>query len=173
MLSTASIFGADVIARIDAARQQPDLLQHSIVDQLDHMFSNCLLRCGLSHRQVKRLVITGNTTMLHFLTGRDASGVTVSPPLSPKASSAIPPMLAHSFPSFSGARLFLPRCISAYVGADIVCALLSCDLTGRYSNALLVDVGTDGEMALWAVENYIAAPPPPAQPLRAPACPAG
>lgn len=148
-LNHQSIFGADVIARIDAARQQPDLLQHSIVDQLDQMFSNCLLRCGLSHKQVKRLVITGNTTMLHFLTGRDASGIAVSP-FVPESLFGYSTDAGALFPSFSGARLFLPRCISAYVGADIVCALLSCDLTGRYSKALLVDVGTNGEMALWA-----------------------
>ena len=46
-----------------------------------------------------------------------------------------------------GAPVYLPRCIGAYVGADIVCAILASDmLSGGVQ--LLADIGTNGEMAL-------------------------
>lgn len=147
-LNRQSVFGADVIARIDAARQQPDLLQRCIIDQLTDLFQRCLHRCGCSPAQVQRLVITGNTTMLHFLTGKDASGIAASP-FVPESLFGLVMDAGELFPVLAGARLFLPPCISAYVGADIVCALLSSHLIQRYSNALLIDVGTNGEMALW------------------------
>jgi uncharacterized 2Fe-2S/4Fe-4S cluster protein (DUF4445 family) len=44
--------------------------------------------------------------------------------------------------------VYLPPCISAFVGADTVCALLATELT-KGETALLADIGTNGEMALW------------------------
>ena len=148
-LNRQSTFGADVIARIDAAKQQPHLLQRYILEQLEDMFLRCLTRCNLSWDRVKRLVITGNTTMLHFLTGKDPSGIAVSP-FVPESLFGYTMDAGALFPEFSGAELFLPPCISAYVGADTVCALLSSQLTTQYRHALLIDIGTNGEMALWS-----------------------
>ena len=45
------------------------------------------------------------------------------------------------------ASVYLPNCISAFVGADTVCALLATDLCGA-DCALLADIGTNGEMVL-------------------------
>ena len=45
-------------------------------------------------------------------------------------------------------RVYLPPCISAYVGADITCGLLACGALQADGPALLADVGTNGEMAL-------------------------
>ena len=45
-------------------------------------------------------------------------------------------------------QVYLPPCLSAYVGADITCGLLACDILHARGPALLADVGTNGEMAL-------------------------
>jgi uncharacterized 2Fe-2S/4Fe-4S cluster protein (DUF4445 family) len=42
----------------------------------------------------------------------------------------------------------LPRCISAFVGADTTCAILATHLC-EGETAMLADIGTNGEMALW------------------------
>ena len=47
------------------------------------------------------------------------------------------------------ASCYLPRCASAFVGADITTALLASGMLERDQTALLVDIGTNGEMALW------------------------
>ena len=44
--------------------------------------------------------------------------------------------------------IYLPPCISAFVGADITCAILATDLCEKHT-AMLADIGTNGEMALW------------------------
>lgn len=69
------------------------------------------------------------------------------------ASLAVVPFDVQSFfgcmsrHTLAGAPVYLPRCIGAYVGADIVCAILASDmLSGGVQ--LLADIGTNGEMAL-------------------------
>ncbi|MEG0878960.1 MAG: ASKHA domain-containing protein, partial [Oscillospiraceae bacterium] len=47
------------------------------------------------------------------------------------------------------AAVYLPRCISAFVGADITTALLASEICEREDTALLADIGTNGEMSLW------------------------
>lgn len=45
-------------------------------------------------------------------------------------------------------QIYIPPCISAFVGADITCAILATDLCQK-NTAMLADIGTNGEMALW------------------------
>ena len=46
------------------------------------------------------------------------------------------------------APIYLPPCISAFVGADTTCALLATQLC-EGDTAMMADIGTNGEMALW------------------------
>ena len=48
-----------------------------------------------------------------------------------------------------GREAYLPPCINAFVGADTVCALLASGMCEKDETALLCDVGTNGEIALW------------------------
>lgn len=46
------------------------------------------------------------------------------------------------------AEIYLPRCISAFVGADITTALLCTGICGTEGDSMMVDVGTNGEIVL-------------------------
>lgn len=123
-------FGADVISRIEAAGEgRLKELTCVIQKQLQEL-------AGQFQELPEVCVITGNTTMLHLLTGLDPAGIAVSP-FTPKS----------LFGEWHG-NTYLPKCMSAYVGADITTAVLASGLTS-YKTAFLVDVGTNGEMALW------------------------
>ena len=50
------------------------------------------------------------------------------------------------------APVYLAPCVGAFVGADTVCALLACRLEPR---ELLLDVGTNGELALMTEEGAL------------------
>jgi uncharacterized 2Fe-2S/4Fe-4S cluster protein (DUF4445 family) len=79
----------------------------------------------------------GNTAMLHLLTGTD-----------PTPLAAAPFILKRTFGEWEGTRYY-PPCISAYVGADMTAAILSSGMCeSPDQTALLIDVGTNGEMAL-------------------------
>ena len=133
-------YGADVISRIEACKTEGlDVLSDRIAAQLEEMAAACLAESGVT--EIKESVVTGNTTMLHLYEGLDPASLAV-----------VPFAMQSEFGCYSrrtlaGAPVYLPRCIGAYVGADIVCAILTAGLTDG-GVRLLVDIGTNGEMVL-------------------------
>ena len=127
--------GADVISRVDyALHGELEQLREAITACISAAESSLCERAGVA-APVSR-VITGNTAMLHFLTATDPSPMAASPFLIKRAVGET-------------AATYLPRCISAFIGADITAALLAsglCHDGGK--TALLMDIGTNGEMAL-------------------------
>lgn len=134
-------FGADVISRIEAAKKEGlSALSSRIRDQLEEMAEACLAEAG--NPPVAESVVTGNTTMLHLFEGIDPAPLAVVPFRVPSYFGA------YSAHTLAGSPVYLPRCMSAYVGADITCAILSSGMRSE-DPALLTDIGTNGEMALW------------------------
>ncbi|MBQ8586545.1 MAG: DUF4445 domain-containing protein [Oscillospiraceae bacterium] len=136
-----SRISSDVMGRISAA-EAGDLsrLQEQILRCLEEQQNRCLALAGLQQRP-ESLVLTGNTTMLYLLTGRD-----------PKCLARLPFQADCLFDlelPFGSAMAYLPPCISAFVGADISCALLAAGLCEKQETALFCDIGTNGEIALW------------------------
>lgn len=133
-------YGADVISRIEACKEEGvETLSDRIAGQLEEMAAACLAESGVE--AVAESVVTGNSTMLHLYEGLDPASLAV-----------VPFAMQSAFGGFSrrtlaGAPVYLPRCIGAYVGADIVCAILAAGLTAG-GVRLLADIGTNGEMVL-------------------------
>ena len=130
-------FGADVMSRIRAALQgELPRLQQSIRD--------CILQLAEKSayaESITQWVFTGNTTMLYLLQGLD-----------PKALAAAPYAADCLFGMdtiFNGTPAYLPPCISAFVGADLTCAVLDSGMCRTGEINLLADIGTNGELALW------------------------
>ena len=87
------------------------------------------------------MVVTGNTTMLYLLTGRDPKSLSFAP--------FEADCLFDETIVLDSAQAWLPPCMNAFVGADITCAVLASGMCDRNETALLCDVGTNGEIALW------------------------
>ncbi|MDR2753649.1 MAG: ASKHA domain-containing protein [Oscillospiraceae bacterium] len=135
-INRQTAFGADVLSRIAASSQN----QHNCVQaQLRDM----LARTGVAPAQITHAVTTGNTVMLHLFAG-----------LSPKGMGAFPFKPESNFGKtqaiawLPNAEVYLPPCPSAFVGGDIACGALAAGLLRGSQAALLVDVGTNGEMLL-------------------------
>ena len=129
--------GADVISRVGYALSGGgEQLKKEIVDCVEALGRELSQRAGVQPPQT--IVAVGNTAMLHFLTGTDVS------PLA-----AAPFILKRTFGEWEGERYY-PPCISAYVGADMTAAILASGICERPDKtSLLIDVGTNGEMALF------------------------
>ncbi|MDR1711477.1 MAG: ASKHA domain-containing protein [Propionibacteriaceae bacterium] len=148
-LNQQVVHGADVLSRIDAAAQVGvAALQSLILAQLRRMLSRALDSAGACAADVSRVVITGNTTMLHLLTGRPVASLGVFP-FTPDTRFGHAMPACAVFPQLS-AELYLPPAISAYVGPDIVCGILATGLGTHGRPEVLIDVGTNGEMVLVA-----------------------
>lgn len=139
-------FGADVLSRIDYAHSHSvEPLRQLICTQLDEMLRELCAQAAVPTEQVSGLCVTGNTTMLHLAAGIDPYPLSQAP-FTPET--LFGGWYDLKLPSFPGVQAYLPRCISAYVGADITCSTLAANLPARPGTVLLVDVGTNGEMVL-------------------------
>ncbi len=131
-------YGADVISRIEqCAELGVEVLQKDIRTQIQDMYTQALKSANID--SVDKIVITGNTTMLHILEGLDPASLGVAPFNTVS--------LFGTTSDFLGA--YLPKCLGAYIGADLMCAAVSCNMTKSDKISLLVDIGTNGEMCLY------------------------
>lgn len=142
MLNPQTAVAADVIGRIDAALHgKAELLRIQVESALQTLLAAACSQAEISASEVDGLVITGNTTMLYLLTGRDPHSLSRAPFVADHLFGHEEPLLSRS--------AYLPGCLHAFVGADTTCALLASGMLRRMETSLLCDVGTNGELVLW------------------------
>lgn len=142
MLNPQTSIAADVIGRIEAALNgRTAELQHQVESSLLTLLSAACADAETAIQSVDSLVITGNTTMLYLLTGRNPLSLSRAPFEADCYFGSVNTLLSR--------RAYLPRCLHAFVGADTTCAILASGMTTREETSLLCDVGTNGELALW------------------------
>ena len=133
---------ADVMGRIGAALNgRLEAMQAQITDALRALLSSVCADASIAEEDVGPLVVAGNTTMLYLLTGRS--------PLSLSRAPFEADTLFDVGMRLLGRPAYLPPCLNAFVGADISCAVLASGMCERADTALLCDIGTNGEIALW------------------------
>ena len=133
---------ADVMGRIGAALAgQGELLRQQIHNAIQDLLTKACHQAGLAQEAVGKLVVTGNTTMLYLLTGRSPEPLSHAPFLAD--------CLFDMDATLWDCPVYLPPCMNAFVGADITCAVLASGITRQPDTALLCDIGTNGELALW------------------------
>lgn len=148
LLNPQSRWGADVISRIEAAlKGEAKSLANSIREALCNIILN--LTAAIDIKKVDAVVITGNTVMLSLLSEQTVEPFSHAPfcvkRLFGETVTANDLSLSVLLPN---TPIYLPPCISAFVGADIICAILATGLCGK-DTAMLVDIGTNGEIVLW------------------------
>ncbi len=142
MLNPQTQIACDVIGRIEAARKgRSEALQLQVENAIRTLLITACAHAEAPPEAVDSLVVTGNTTMLYLLNGIDPT------PLSRAPFHA--DCLFGSETCLLSRQTYLPQCLHAFVGADTTCALLACGMTQKNETALLCDVGTNGELALW------------------------
>lgn len=150
-LNPQSAYGADVISRIEASlRGEGAALARSVRESIDRLVANLATKADIASHAVDAMVITGNTVMLHLLTETSVEPLSHAPFAAERLFGEC--LRAESLALCSvdpDTAVYLPPCVGAYVGADLVTALLAGDICNGEQTALLVDIGTNGEMALY------------------------
>ncbi|MFN2364223.1 MAG: ASKHA domain-containing protein [Halarsenatibacteraceae bacterium] len=144
-------FGADVISRIQFAnksRENAEKLQQVLVERLNQGLTELVAEVGAAVDDIYRIAFAGNTTMLHTLLGFDPIDIAKSPfiPNFTEGLNLSPELIDLKINS--RAELLLLPSISAYIGADIIGDLLATGVGEDQKNELLIDIGTNGEIAL-------------------------
>jgi uncharacterized 2Fe-2S/4Fe-4S cluster protein (DUF4445 family) len=145
VLNAQRSFGADVISRIGAAcNGKLDELFTAINNQVENIIRQFIRNQNLPG--IEQCTVSGNTTMLHLFCRADPSAMGYSP-YTPKF------LKEQNFTgkelSLSARRIALLPGISAFVGADIVSGLAFIDILNKKEYSLFVDIGTNGEIAVW------------------------
>jgi uncharacterized 2Fe-2S/4Fe-4S cluster protein (DUF4445 family) len=144
-LNDQRIYGADVMSRIGAAREgKTGELFSRINTQVQDMLSRFDGKWDLKKKEL--LAVAGNTAMLHLFINADPSPLGAVP---------FTPVFLEAR-EISGSDLALPvktvsllPSISAFVGADITSGIAATGMTEQEKTTLLIDIGTNGEMALF------------------------
>lgn len=143
-------YGADVITRIIYASESKGLeaLNDAILDNINEMVVSLATASAVALSDVYAAVIAGNTTMMHLLLKIDPSHIRKEPYVStvttfPVVNAGEAGIMINP----KGAAFCLPA-VSTYIGGDTVAGVLSSALFKEDDLALLVDIGTNGEIVL-------------------------
>lgn len=143
-------FGADVLSRMERAQAgDAPALRGCIIDCLDDLLTELMQMAQARPAQIRELVITGNTAMLYLLTGRDTACLSKAPFLPEHLFGDEITAEALGLHAVKASRVYLPHCASAFIGADCLCAMLACGMTEAEAPCALLDLGTNGELAVF------------------------
>lgn len=150
--------GADVISRIEFTQTEPEgllKLSRAVRSCLQMMAVDLLQLAGVAVRDIEACVVTGNTTMLHLAAGIDPASLGVYPyaPVTLFGQDMAPEVLGLAL----GCSVYVPPCVSAFVGADVICGLVGANLAAPGPPALLMDLGTNGELILRTESGWVCA----------------
>lgn len=132
-------YGADVISRISYTEMNGvDALRGAVTSCVDGLVRKLNAPEGCPR------VVVGNTVMLHLYKGLDPSSIGRAPftPLS---------LFGHE----ENGEYF-GACVSGYIGADVIAAVLASGMTKSMKRSLLCDIGTNGEIVYWDGERLYA-----------------
>lgn len=143
------VFGTDILTRITYAlegKENAKSLQFATVETFRRLLESLEEKTGIPARKCPIMVISGNTTMIHFLLGLDAWTVFASP-FAPVTTDPGFFWGKEVGMAFEGLIYAVPAA-SNYVGGDIVSGLLTLGIHKKEETSLFFDIGTNGELVI-------------------------
>ncbi|SFR01072.1 ASKHA domain-containing protein [Desulfoscipio geothermicus] len=158
-LNPQAKFGADVISRITFANQEKDGLEklHAVVlEAINKLIGEAAEKAGISRKHIYGISIVANTCMNHLFLGISPRNVAVSP----YVSAISEPLVINANElqidiNQAGKIIVLPN-IAGFVGADTTAVLLATEIDRSDDIKLVIDIGTNGEIALGSREKIVA-----------------
>ena len=125
-------------------------LASAVIGAIDTLIKGLCEDAFIDPFEIERTVITGNTAMLYLLTKRTPVTLSRAPFIADHLFGETLTAADIGITSLSeNSSVYLPPCIGAFVGADTVCAILASGMSDKAQKSLLVDIGTNGEIALF------------------------
>lgn len=142
-------YGNEILSRIFSSHENPEILEAiraATVETIQGLVESLSEELGYDLSGSGMMVISGNTTMIHFLLGLDAFPVFMSPYA-----------VVTTDPGFLPARelglnmdgmVYIVPSKSNYVGGDITSGAVALGLTRSEEINVFLDIGTNGELLM-------------------------
>jgi uncharacterized 2Fe-2S/4Fe-4S cluster protein (DUF4445 family) len=143
-------WGDEVTRRITHAGAPGGLdeLQKAVVGDINGLIGAMVQRNNVALSNITAVLCAGNTTMTHLLLGLDPSAIPKTPYV--PGSVATPPIRAVEVGIHINARglLYTVPSIGGWVGGDVTAGIFAVGLRRSKKVQMLIDVGTNGEIAV-------------------------
>jgi uncharacterized 2Fe-2S/4Fe-4S cluster protein (DUF4445 family) len=158
-LNQQTVYGADVISRLNAALTRPEdrermqkLALASINQAVDSLHMSARIR-----DRVERVVIVGNVAMHHLLAGLPLDHLATMPfqPYQRQAIRDARSLMAGIFPQ--DVEVMLPPLIGGFVGSDALACLVAFDFDRASQPMAAIDLGTNGEVMVTDSDRILTA----------------
>ena len=157
-------YGTDILSRITYAMEDPGhvhTLQKSTSDTFRLLLDRLTDATGIEAGALPIMIVSGNTTMIHFLLGLDAWTVFASPYAPVVTDPGF--FWGHELGMDFDGLLYMIPSASNYVGGDIISGLMTLDIHRQEKAAMFFDIGTNGELVIgnrdWMIAGAGAAGP--------------
>ena len=144
-------YGDDVLSRIKHAGGCGDCLaelHEGLVGELVEMLDELCAEAGVKRERIYEAVFAGNTTMEHLLAGVDPTQLGEVPFAPVYGRGLIVPATELDLPIHPRGNCCIFPVIGGFVGGDTVAGLLATQLPAAKGPALMIDIGTNGEIVL-------------------------
>ena len=147
-----SVFGADIIRRLEAAEGgHAETLKSLLVDGINSLLSELLKQVGLTANHISAAAAAANSGISHLLAGEPVHQLLFPPYRSVYTGGNA--FDADSLGIDLPVSLYIFPLITGYVGGDLVAVLLGGERPEEPT--LYLDLGTNAELALWDGEHWL------------------
>lgn len=148
------VFGANILSRLAEARDSPENARN-LAQRVQVALGEGLMlisqQCNAKLRRIRKLAVVGNTAMLSLFSGE--SGEMLLQPEHWKREIVCRLVdsgeLARRWGLADNAQIALIQPLGGFVGSDLLANVLAVKLLQAPAGSLLVDFGTNTEIALW------------------------
>lgn len=152
--------GADVISRTEYAARHPEglkRLQQEAIGVVNQVVAQALESVGARDVDIYEMTVVGNTFMLHLFLGLDPQYIAQAPYIPVHSDPYIVAPTELGVKINPSGRIFCLPIIAGYIGADTVGMIAATRLLENEKPVLAVDIGTNGEVALWSGQRLVCA----------------
>jgi len=149
-----ALFGQDILTRLMAAIEssaQAGQMCQAVVEAISLAISGLAIRARAQTADIAAVTVVANPTMLALLTG-DRIARLIDPRSWSQPLTCHPADLAAwalAWGIDAAARIDLVAPLAGLIGSDLLAGLIATGLTDTVSAGLLIDFGTNSELALW------------------------
>lgn len=154
--------GADIASRLGLASGDAGAraaLHSEVISTMNTSIERLCADAGIPTGQVREITAVGNSAMYAFMLDLDAAPL-CGTPFNLKGARDFYGPAAELGVNLPGANLFIPKPIFGFVGADALADILLVGMADSDEIELIVDVGTNCEMALGYREKILVASSP-------------